>query len=56
MFAIYCMQNFYHFVFCATLLDRISDLLAYEAALLVASFWGIQASVAEWLMRESQVC
>ena len=38
------------------LLHRIGNLLAYVAALLVASFWGLIASVAEWLVRETQIC
>ena len=38
------------------LLHRIGKLLAYVAALLVASCWGFKASVAEWLVREAQIC
>ena len=49
--------KFYLFVLDAFfLLHRIGNLLAYVAALLIASFWGFQASVAEWLVREIQVC
>ena len=37
-------------------LHRIGKLLAYVAALLVASLWGLSASVAERLVHESQIC
>ena len=38
------------------LLHRIGNFLAFVAALLVAIFWGFEASVAEWLVCETQIC
>ena len=54
------LSNFLHAKLCLFVFDSTSaashcqffgKLLAYVAALLVASFWGLQASVAEWLVR-----
>ena len=39
----------------AFLLHRIDNFLAYEAALMVASFLAVEATVAEWLVHETQI-
>ena len=49
-----CKVVFFYLVL--LLLDRIGNLLAYVAALLVASFWGFYESVAEGLVRETRIC
>ena len=43
------------FVFGATFTAWTCNLLAYVAAFLVASFWGLKSSVASWLVRETQI-
>ena len=47
------MQNCVFLYLVLLLVHRIGNLLANVAALLVASFAGFQASVTEWLMRET---
>ena len=49
-----CKIVFFYLVL--LLLHRIGNLLAYVAVLMLASFYGLQASVAEWLVRETQIC
>ena len=53
MLSIFDMQNCVFLYLVTILRYRIVILLAYVAWLLVASFWGIKASVAEWLVRET---
>ena len=49
----------FFFLFCVylvlLLLYRIGNFSSYIAAVLVASFWGFQASMAEWLVQEIQI-
>ena len=47
------MQNCVFLYLVLLLLHRIDNLLAYVAAFLVASFSAFEASLAEWLVRET---
>ena len=50
------MQNCVFLYLVLFLLHRVGNLLARVTALLVAIFWAFAASVAELLLRETQIC